>query len=69
MSGIGHDHGRTGVTFWADLREEHIFEITAIDAFDKQHRAAVSGLLELSLRECRHAGVRFRFRQHFVLML
>ena len=68
MSGIGDHHRRTGVTFRANLCEEHILEIATVNAFNKQYRAAIGGLLELPLRQCGHTGVGFRFGQHFILM-
>lgn len=68
MSGIGHYHRRTSIALRANLRQENIVEVAAVNAFDKQHRAAVGRLLELPLRQRRHTGVRFRLRQHFILV-
>lgn len=47
---------------------ENVAEAVAVDVLNKQHRAAVAGLLELALSQRRHAGVRFRLRQHFILV-
>lgn len=68
MSGISYDDRRTSVAFRADLREKHVFEVAAVNAFDKQHRTAVGRLLELPLSKRRHTRVRFRSPPDFVLM-
>ncbi len=61
-----HHNGRTRVALRPQLRKEHVVEAVAVDVFDKQHRAAVAGLLELALSQRRHSGVGFGFRQHFI---
>ena len=68
FAGIGHHDGRSRVTFWLQLRQEDIMEALAVDVFNKQHGAAVAGLLKLALGQRRHTGVGFRLRQHFILM-
>lgn len=56
---IGDHHRWTSVAFRPQLREEYVLETLAVNAFNKQHRATVAGLLELALGQRSHAGVRF----------
>ncbi len=68
FAGIRHYNGRTRVALRPQLRQEYVAKAVAVHVFDKQHRAAVAGLLELALSQRRHSGVGFGFRQHFILM-